>query len=206
MKRTLSNLLLLVSLFAQPARGANNSVNEACKRLCETESECVRKCVAHAELFELKSDLIDNVADWTPVVETRMKVLRTGANNEILALCKQTGWSLDNMLTCLRSYPTKEVIRECKKLSSLQEEQVRCIRLGKTSAEIEACSLLVPASNQRLECLSRTITAQETRECRKYGMNSQQRMNCLERAQQADSGETRDSGPAPASVKSQLKQ
>jgi hypothetical protein len=208
-------LLILVGLLL-PAQAANNSVNVACKRLCDTQSECVRKCVAHAELFELNSDFVNATADWSPDPEIRMKVLRTGANVEILALCKQTGWSLDNMLTCLRSYPTPEVIKSCKKLSTGQEEQVRCIRMGKTSAEIEACTLLAPSASQRLECLGKEVTAQETRECRRLGPDIQQRMQCLDRARknvEAEAKEFQDearhrvaeearkAGPAPASVK-----
>jgi hypothetical protein len=181
----------LLVFFATTAWAGNNAVNEACKRLCNVESGCVRRCVGHAELFELKSDFINAVADWTKTPDDRMTALRSGANLEILSLCKQTGWSLDNMMICLRSYPTPEVIKACKKLSPLQEEQVRCVRRGKTDAEVEACNRLVPGSDRRLECLDRNVTAQDVTTCREEGGDSYEKMRCLGRAELARTGESR---------------
>jgi hypothetical protein len=180
MKRTL--LFAPFVFLASLAFAANNSVNEACKRLCETESECVRKCVGHAELFELRCEFISAAADWSPTIETRMKVLRSGANLEVLEICQKTGWSLENKLTCLRSYPTPEVLKACKKLSPRQEEQMRCLRMGKSEAEVNACIALVPGSDLALACLQKQVTAQETRECRRMGLDSKARMDCLEQA------------------------
>lgn len=123
--------VILALFFAIPARAANNAVNDACKRLCDTDGECVKKCVGQAELFELKADFINAVTDFTKLPGDRMRALRSGANLEVLALCKQSGWSLDNMMICLRSYPTAEVIKGCKRKSQLQETQVECMRQGK---------------------------------------------------------------------------
>ncbi len=160
---------------------AGQGTTEACKRLCEGEGECLRKCVAQVELFELKRDFIEASTEWSAAVDTRMRVLRSGANMETISICKKTGWSEENKLTCLRSYPTPGVMKNCKKLSSLEDEQVRCVRTGKTEAEIDACTNLVPGSDLRLECLQRDVTALEVRQCNRSGLDSRARMQCLER-------------------------
>jgi hypothetical protein len=174
--------LAIVVLFASaPALAGNNAVNDACKRLCNAESDCVHRCVAQAELFELRSDFINAITDFTKGVDDRMRALRSGADLTILSLCKTTGWSLDNMMICLRSYPTPEVIKNCKRLSPRQEEQVECVRLGKSEAEIDACIRLVPGSDRRLQCLGLRVTANETANCGEAGGDSYERMKCLER-------------------------
>ena len=187
-------LLTLGFLFVLPAWAGGNAVNESCKGLCNSDGECVRKCVGQAELFELKSDFINAVTDWTKKPDDRMRALRSGANAEILSLCSQTGWSLDNKMICLRSYPTPEVIKSCKKLSPLQEEQVRCLRMGKTDVEVSACVNLTPGSDMRLDCLQRNVTAQDAISCRKEGGDSFEKMNCLRKAEIARSGESRRTG------------
>lgn len=188
MKLALFTFSLLLS--ATHAHAVNNAVNLACKALCNSENDCVRRCVGQAELFELRPEFINAVTDWTKKPDDRMRALRSGANQEILDLCKQTGWSLDNMMICLRSYPTFDVIRNCKKLSPLQEEQVRCVRMGKTDAEIESCSKLFPGSDRRLECLSRNVVASDIDHCRHYG-DTAAKARCLEAAEAVRSGEAR---------------
>lgn len=185
-------LNLLFVLAAGPATMAHaNNMHIACKRLCQNESECLHKCVNQSELMELKADFIHAVADFTSSADERMKILRSGADIQTLSLCRETGWSMDNILICLRSYPTPEAVKACKKLSPLQDEQVRCIRMGKTSAEIEACSLLVPGPEQRLICLQMALTAEETRTCRSEKKDSSSRMNCLLEAEAHRTQETR---------------
>ena len=178
--------LWILSLFlALPVSAANNAVHEACKRLCDNESECVRKCVGHAELFELRADFINAVADFTKKTDDRMRALRSGADLEILALCKGTGWSLDNKMICLRSYPTPEVIRNCKRLSPREEEQVHCVRLGKSEADVDACIRIVPGTDRRLECLERGVTAKDAGDCHEQGGDTYEKMKCLEKAELA---------------------
>lgn len=189
MNRTLFLLPLL--FFASLALAANRGVPEACKRLCDSESECVRKCVSQAELFELRSDFIDASTAWGKTAEVRMRVLRSGANIDTIALCKTTGWSEENKLTCLRSYPTPSMLKLCKKLSSREEEQVQCLRTGKTEAEVDACINLVPGTDLRLECLHKDTTALETRQCNRNGLDSRARMNCLQRWQMAHEEEAK---------------
>ncbi len=183
-------LWTLAFLLAQPAWSANNAVNDACKDLCSRESECVRRCIAHAELFELNADFIRAVTDFTKHVDDRMRALRSGADIQILELCKETGWSLDNMMICLRSYPSQEVIRNCKKLSPRQEDQVQCVRLGKAAAAIDACNRLTPSGDLRLECLGLPLTVEETKLCGSSGGNSNTRMKCLERTAETHEGKT----------------
>jgi hypothetical protein len=182
---------LWILLSAIPALAANNAVHDACKRLCETDGDCVHKCVGQAELFELRPDFVNAVADWTKNPEDRMRALRSGANLEILALCQQTGWSLDNKMICLRSYPTPQVIKNCKKLSPLQEEQVRCVRSGKTEAEIDACIRLVPGAGHRLDCIERRVSVEARHTCGEDGGDSFEKMGCLERAEKSAEAKAR---------------
>ncbi|MGZ3653328.1 MAG: hypothetical protein ACXVB9_12840 [Bdellovibrionota bacterium] len=184
-------IIILSLLFTSPTQAGNNAVNESCKSLCNSESDCVRRCVGQAELFELKSDFINAVTEWTKNPDDRMRALRSGANHEILQLCQSTGWSLDNKMICLRSYPTPDVIKSCKKLSPLQEEQVRCVRMGKTEAEVDACNRLVPGSDRRLECLERNVSAQDSINCRNLGGDTFEKMSCLRNAEGIRMGEAR---------------
>jgi hypothetical protein len=186
-----SVLFIFFLLFAPRTYAANNAVNLACKSLCASESECVRRCVGQAELFELNADFINAVTDWSKKPDDRMRALRSGANVEILQLCKATGWSLENMMICLRSYPTPEVIKACKRLSTLQEDQVRCVRAGKVDAEVDACNKLFPGSDRRLLCLQKYTTAQDTDACRTLGGDSYEKATCLDRSEAVRLGEAR---------------
>ena len=102
--------LFIFSLFA-PAQAANNCVHDACRRLCETERDCVRRCVSHTELMEVRAEIVNTAADFHKLPEVRLMALRTGASLETFDLCQKTGWSSDNKLICLRSYPSVEVIK-----------------------------------------------------------------------------------------------
>jgi hypothetical protein len=194
------SVFILTLLLALPASAANNAVNGACRQLCDGDSDCVRKCVGQAELFELRAEFIRAVTEWTVKPDDRMRALRSGANLEILDLCKRTGWSLENMMICLRSYPTRDVIKNCKKLSTLQEEQVQCVRLGKTEAEIDACVRFVPAPNFRLTCLEHQVSMRELKSCDAQGGDSRERMRCLERAEQSHLAQEGAPHRGPSSV------
>ncbi|HEY8278391.1 MAG TPA: hypothetical protein VIH99_02125 [Bdellovibrionota bacterium] len=177
--RTLA--LILLSCFASPAALAvSKGAEDSCRRICSGDSECAGKCTSHVDLFELQTDFLSSVAAWNVSTDDRMKAVRSGANREVLDLCRSTGWSLDNIFTCLRSYPTPDVIQSCKKLSPRQEEQVRCVRAGKSSAEVDACASAFPGSDMSLHCLEMQVTAQETRWCRERKGGSAERMSCLE--------------------------
>jgi|GEM_PF-5575746 len=172
------SLFLLISLSAS---AANNSVHEACRRLCEVEADCLRRCVSHAELMEVRADLVNVAADFHKNPEIRLTALRTGASLDTFGLCGKTGWSTDNKLICLRSYPTAELIKSCKNLSPREEDQVRCVRNGKSSVEVDACSSLLTSPELRLECIGLPITAQQAFSCKVSGLGSQQRLDCLKR-------------------------
>ena len=193
-----SSLLLFLALFSLSGAHAGNAVNDACKRLCETDGDCVRKCVAHAELMELKADVIHVAAGFHKSVDMRLTALRTGASIETFETCGKSGWSTDNMLTCLRAYPTPELMKSCKKLSPREEDQVKCLRNGKTSAEVEACMKILVSTDLRLQCVGLQLEAKVTETCDLKGQGSRDRLRCLERAPRSAS----DAHPRrqPASV------
>ena len=188
-----SSLLLFLALLPLSGAHAGNAVNDACKRLCETDSECVRKCVAHAELMELKADVIHVAAGFHKSVDMRLTALRTGASIETFEICSKSGWSTDNTLTCLRAYPTQELMKSCKKLSPREEDQVKCLRNGKTSAEVEACLKILVSTDLRLQCVGLQLSAEATEGCNLKGQGSRDRLHCLERAPRpaADAGPRR---------------
>lgn len=177
-----TSLFLTFLLFTLSASAAGNSVHEACKNLCSTLSDCVRKCVAHAELMEVRASLVNTAANFHKDPETRMVALRSGANAETFDLCGKTGWSTENKLICLRSYPTPELMKSCKKLSPLEEDQVRCVRNGKTAAEVEKCADTLLDTSMRLECLGLEVTAHEITDCGNIKAGSAQRLSCLRQA------------------------
>lgn len=171
--------LCIVFLFAGQAP-AGNAVSDACKRLCETEKECVRKCVGHAELMELRADLINMAAAFHKDPELRMTALRTGAGLDAFEICGKSGWSTDNKLICLRAYPTPELMRSCKKLSPREDEQVLCVRNGKSAASVDACAKLLVSNELRVKCVSLQVTARATEACNLKGQGSRDRLRCLE--------------------------
>lgn len=182
---------IAVLLLACTALAANHSVHDACKRLCATASDCVHKCVSHAELMEIRPDLVNVAADFHKDPEMRMTALRSGASMETFDLCKKTGWSTENKLICLRSYPTAELIKSCKKLSAAEEDQVRCVRNGKSSAEIDKCSSMLVDTKMRLECLGLEVSAKASDECGSLNQGSRQRLDCLRSADSRRSSKKR---------------
>lgn len=181
-------------LFVSLAYSASNSVHDACRRLCESEKDCVRKCVGHAELMEVRAELVNTAAKFHKDPEVLMTALRSGANVETFELCATTGWSTEGKLTCLRSYPTRELIKSCKRLSTREEEQVRCVRNGKTAAEVDRCASILTDPGMRMECLDLEVTAMESGSCARSGAGSRERLECLRRADTKRTG--RDRSPA----------
>lgn len=174
--------LFLLALSPLTHAFAGNAVSEACKRLCEAERDCVRKCVGHSELMELRADLINVAADFHKEPELRLTALRTGASLETFDICRKSGWSTDNQLTCLRAYPTPELMKSCKKLSPREEEQVKCIRMGKTAAEVDACMKILVSNDLRLECVGLQLPVKVTEGCDLKGRGSRDRVECLKRS------------------------
>ncbi len=176
-----SLFILFLLLLALPAEAAGSSAHEACRRLCENEGDCVRRCVGHVELMEVKANLVNTAADFDKSVEVRMTALRSGASIETFSICGNSGWSTHNKLICLRSYPSPELMKSCKTLSSREADQVRCLRNGKSSADIDTCNRILVSPDLRLECLGLQITAKEMSPCEGKGSGSRERLDCLRR-------------------------
>ena len=113
-----------------PAAFAADTLARACAELSGGRQPFANACEKHAKLYEVEITLVRACARFDPDVEHRLRCLRTGANAEIFARCRATGWSLDAQLSCLRSYPTRAVLRFCRSEAN-EEEQVRCVREGR---------------------------------------------------------------------------
>jgi len=134
-------IFIFLLTFLMPTANAGSRANqEACRLLCESESDCLRQCVDHTKLMELHAELVNAASSFDKMPEVRLRALRTGATVEVFDICSKIGWSTENKLICLRSYPTKESVKTCKKLSSREEDQVRCVRNAKISGEARAQS------------------------------------------------------------------
>jgi len=180
-----SLFFLFLFLLAPPAEASGSSAHEACRRLCENESDCVRRCVAHVELMEVKANLVNIAADFDKSVEVRMTALRSGASIETFSICGKSGWSTHNKLICLRSYPTPELMKSCKALSAREADQIRCLRNGKASADVDSCNRLLVSPDLRLECLGLEIAADEMSPCAGKGFGSRERLHCLRRLERS---------------------
>jgi hypothetical protein len=188
-----NSFLLFLGLMLDPAlTWAGVAVHDACRRLCENEAECLRRCISHSELFELNADFVNACTDYNPSVEVRMKVLRSGATRDLLPLCKDTGWGIDNVLICLRSYPTPEVLKACKKLSPKEEDQVRCLRSGNTNAQIEGCFKFGDSTKERLSCLDYHLDIAQPRRCREKASSAEGRLACMDQTKKEKERETRE--------------
>lgn len=168
-------VILLQTAWASP------SLVDACRELTNRDPELTKKCFAHAELFEVPVHFVRAVADFDPSVENRMKALKSGADVNTLALCKQQSWSKEGTLTCLRSYPTPELIRACKKISGQEEDQLRCVRMGRETAQVESCFLLGDTMKERFRCLEMDIPALEARTCDTQQSAADGKFKCLQR-------------------------
>lgn len=175
--------LFIIALILIATRAfAGNALHDACKHLCETDSECVRKCVAHSELMELRAEVVNAASDFHKKPELRLTALRTGANLEAFEVCRKSGWSTDNQLTCLRASPSPGLMKSCKLLSPREDDQVKCIRSGKVAGEVEACLKILVSADLRLQCVGLQLSVKATEACDLKGQGSKDRMRCLERA------------------------
>lgn len=163
------SFLLLPSLASAGLRASK--VAESCRALTDGDRELLPKCVNHAELFEVDAKLIREFAGFHRDVEIRMKALKSGADSEGLALCKEAGWNLENTLSCLRSYPTRSLLKSCKKLSpNNEDEQLKCLRLGRETAEVDACAGIGATTDEAFRCLEIHATAMQVLHCKRAGL------------------------------------
>jgi hypothetical protein len=95
---TLALLLLQIFFTAQAA-----TLRNACMEFSAGDREAAKKCIAHGESFELNGEFVSAVTKYSADPEIRMKVLKSGANFEILKICQATGWAQDHQITCMRS-------------------------------------------------------------------------------------------------------
>lgn len=172
---TLALLLLQIFSTAQAA-----SLRNACMEFSAGDRDAAKKCIAHGESFELNGEFVTAVTKYSSVPEVRMKVLKSGANLEILKVCQATGWSLDHQITCMRSYPTEELIKACRKISGDEEEQLRCVRVGREPNQVLGCISFSDKLDTRFTCLENDMPVAETRFCSRNSKNEKARLACME--------------------------
>jgi hypothetical protein len=169
-------LLLLQALSSAQAASLRN----ACLEFAAGDHQVARKCISHGESFELNGEFVSAVTKFSRDPEVRMKVLKSGANTEILALCKATGWSLDHQISCMRSYPTESIMKACRKISGDEEEQLRCVRIGREPQQVLGCAKFSRNVDNRFRCMEEDLPAQEARACAKRNKSEKARMACLD--------------------------
>jgi hypothetical protein len=155
-------------------------LSRSCATLVKSNPELLKKCVSHSEFFELTAGFIQECTNFHSDVEVRMKCLKSGANLEILKVCKAAKWSLDGTLTCLRSYPSEELVRSCKKISDEEEQQIRCVRSGVDHSQVEACLTMSKNLEQRFMCMKMDIPTLEANRCERISQNEAGRYSCLQ--------------------------
>jgi hypothetical protein len=168
--------LLLLQVFSS-AQAA--SLRNACLEFAAGDRQVARKCISHGESFELNGEFVSAVTKFSSDPEVRMKVLKSGANAEILRLCKATGWSLDHQLSCMRSYPTEEIMKACRKISGEEDEQLRCVRIGREPPQIVGCARFSRNIDHRFSCMEEDMPVQEARACARKNKSENARMDCL---------------------------
>lgn len=161
---TLALLLLQIFFTAQAA-----TLRSACMEFSAGDRETARKCIAHGESFELNGEFVSAVTSYSADPEVRMKVLKSGANAQILQMCKATGWKLDHQISCMRSYPTEELMKACRKISNDEEEQLRCVRIGREPSQVKACAFFSKNVDHRFACMESDLPVAEARFCAKQG-------------------------------------
>ncbi len=155
-------------------------LSRACATLVKSSPELLKKCVSHSEFFELTTAFIQECTSFHSDVDIRMKCLKSGANLDILKVCKAAKWSLDGTLTCMRSYPTQELMRSCKKISADEEQQIRCVRSGVDQSQVEACLHMSNDLEQRFRCMKMDIPSFEAKRCERISKNEAGRYSCLQ--------------------------
>jgi hypothetical protein len=152
----------------------------ACSELVEADRPLLKKCVSHSEFFELNSAFINECTKFHKNIDIRMKCLKSGANLEILQVCKTAKWSIEGTLTCLRSYPTDELMRSCKKISSSEEDQIRCVRSGADHSQVESCLTFSNKMEQRFRCMKMDVPSFEAKRCERISNSENGRFSCLQ--------------------------
>lgn len=170
--------LILLLLSTAPASAA--SVWENCQTLAKGHKGHTQTCANHVKFYEVVSATIDACTAFSEDVDVRLRCLKSGANSEIVSLCRGAGWSVDGTLTCMRSYPTKDTLRDCKRLGPNEEEQIRCVRIGRESAQILGCTEMMPDPASRLFCLQMDVPSFEARRCGVAHKRTRDRIECLE--------------------------
>jgi hypothetical protein len=172
---TLALLLLQIFFTAQAA-----TLRSACIEFSAGDREAAKKCIAHGESFELNGEFVSAVTKYSADPEVRMKVLKSGANSEILKICQATGWAQDHQITCMRSYPTEELIKACRKMSNEEEEQLRCVRVGREPPQVLGCVSFSQKLETRFSCLENDMPVVESRHCARLSKNEKTRIACME--------------------------
>lgn len=172
---TLALLILQILVTAQAA-----TLRSACMEFAAGNREAAKKCIAHGESFELNGEFVSAVAKYSADPDVRMKVLKSGANFEILKMCQATGWTQDHQITCMRSYPTEELIKACRKMSGEEEEQLRCVRVGREPNQVLGCISLSRELETRFTCLESDMPVAESRNCARSSKNEKARIACID--------------------------
>lgn len=171
-------LALLLLQFFTTAQAA--SLRDACREFSFGEGAAMRKCMSHSESFELNGEFVSAVNSYSRDPEVRMKVLKSGANLETLKICRATGWSLDNQISCMRPYPTEEIMKACRKISGDEEEQLRCVRIGREPNQILGCAKFSRNIDHRFSCMEEDLPVVDARICAKKNKTEAGRMKCLQ--------------------------
>jgi hypothetical protein len=172
---TLALLLLQIFASAQAV-----TLRSACLEFAAGDRETAKKCISHGESFELNGEFVSAATKYSADPEVRMKVLKSGANSEILKLCQATGWAPDHQITCMRSYPTEELIKACRKMSRDEEEQLRCVRVGREPTQVIGCISFSRELESRFTCLENDMPVAEARRCARASKNEKARLACMD--------------------------
>jgi hypothetical protein len=173
-------IVIAYFLFGTELAEAGGPLARACSDLVAQDRSLLKKCVSHSEFFELNSAFIQECTRFHKDVDIRMKFLKSGANLEILQICKGAKWSMNGTLTCLRSYPTDELMRSCKKISPSEEDQIRCVRAGVDHSQVESCLALSKDLEQRFRCMKMGVPSFEAKRCERIGKTENDKFSCLQ--------------------------
>lgn len=182
-KEVVRGLMIRLSLFLFLFLGAEaeaGPLSRACSQMVKSNPAELKKCVSHAEFFELNAAFVQECTKFHSDVEVRMKCLKSGANLETLQICKSAKWSLDGTLTCLRSYPTEDLMKSCRKISSDEEQQIRCLRSGVDHSQVEACLSFSEKLEQRFLCMKMDVPTFEAKRCERISKDEKSRFSCLQ--------------------------
>jgi hypothetical protein len=174
------HFVTLVLLLGNPVAAEASTLMRSCEKLVNGNPELARKCVQHADYFELNAKFVDSCTAFHSDPDTRTRCLKSGATQEIFNLCRETGWSTSGTLTCLRSYPTQASLSACKKIALAEEAQIRCLRLGRELPQLAACTAIGHDEASRFSCLQLDVPAHEALACNSRHRSREQKYSCLE--------------------------